>query len=443
MKYFRSFLVVAVALLIFVGVSTGQNVTPAYVVGFNPEIRLVVPGALISIPLFIKANGFVAMDVTIAIDPALQMRSGFLFDGWRFSNYPLFASNPNTVSHELKIAIAGSTDMDFPEFSRIGVFWVKVPEKTSTGVNFPIKISVATFNGVFSAELGRLNVTVGPQVLLGDADLDGKISAMDASFCLTTSLQPDSVRAAINSRQLLSGDVNGDGDINEIDADCIIQKDVNLTGYHFPIEDYPGGTGGEKGSIQVPVQPVMGGYAVSLNSSATSGRFDISLPPGVTLEPNGISRAMSAERYDEGTKTLSIAFAGDVPSGTLFTLRGANASNAKITGRLDGIEADIRKVEKVTDVESASPPKDFVLGQNYPNPFNPSTKISFTMPKTGSAVLKVFDMQGREIATLVNGEVSIGSHEVTFDASRLSSGTYIYRFSSGDFTETKRMILLK
>lgn len=95
-------------------------------------------------------------------------------------------------------------------------------------------------------------------------------------------------------------------------------------------------------------------------------------------------------------------------------------------------------VQQVSNV-----PGEYRLDQNYPNPFNPSTKISFSLPHSANVSLKVFDMLGREIATLVNGYTNAGSHEVTFNASNLSSGIYFYKLVSGNFTEIKKMMLVK
>lgn len=88
-------------------------------------------------------------------------------------------------------------------------------------------------------------------------------------------------------------------------------------------------------------------------------------------------------------------------------------------------------------------PNKFDLSQNYPNPFNPVTKVSFDLPKQSFVSLKVYDITGREIATLVNEELSAGKYVSDFDASKLSSGTYFYRLETGDFIATKKMILLK
>lgn len=88
-------------------------------------------------------------------------------------------------------------------------------------------------------------------------------------------------------------------------------------------------------------------------------------------------------------------------------------------------------------------PKNYFLYQNYPNPFNPSTKIKYSVPKTSFVNITVYDILGREIATLVNEEKSPGNYEVEFDGGNLSNGIYLYRMQSGEFSETKKLILLK
>ena len=85
------------------------------------------------------------------------------------------------------------------------------------------------------------------------------------------------------------------------------------------------------------------------------------------------------------------------------------------------------------------------ISQNYPNPFNPSTKINYSIHKTSHVTLKIFNMLGEEITTLVNKEKLPGRYEVEFDASKfnLTSGIYFYRITAGDFIDTKKLILLK
>jgi hypothetical protein len=97
-----------------------------------------------------------------------------------------------------------------------------------------------------------------------------------------------------------------------------------------------------------------------------------------------------------------------------------------------------------TDVGgSPNVPESFSLEQNYPNPFNPSTKIGFRIQVSGFTSLKVYDVTGREVATLVNEEMSPGAHEVTFNGAGLASGVYYYRLTAGAMTQTRKLVLLK
>lgn len=88
-------------------------------------------------------------------------------------------------------------------------------------------------------------------------------------------------------------------------------------------------------------------------------------------------------------------------------------------------------------------PQEYTLSQNYPNPFNPSTSINFSIPKSGFTTLKIYNVLGQEVATLMNKELTAGSYSVDFDARDLSSGMYIYTITNGDFEISKKMMLLK
>jgi hypothetical protein len=88
-------------------------------------------------------------------------------------------------------------------------------------------------------------------------------------------------------------------------------------------------------------------------------------------------------------------------------------------------------------------PSGYALDANYPNPFNPSTIIAYAIPETGDVTLKVFDVHGREIETLIRGQVQAGRHQVRFDATGLPSGVYFYTLSAGDTTLRKSMLLVR
>jgi len=104
------------------------------------------------------------------------------------------------------------------------------------------------------------------------------------------------------------------------------------------------------------------------------------------------------------------------------------------------------KYNTITGVGSnpTETPVKYFLSQNFPNPFNPTTLISFSLPQQSSVILKVYNIFGQEVATLIsNKEMEIGNHEIEFDGSNLSSGMYFYRLTTNTFSETKKMILLK
>ena len=86
---------------------------------------------------------------------------------------------------------------------------------------------------------------------------------------------------------------------------------------------------------------------------------------------------------------------------------------------------------------------NYRLSDNYPNPFNPSTTIEFDLPKTSEVSLKVFNILGEEVTTLVSDRLSPGSYSYEWDASNLASGVYLYRLQAGDYVETRKMILMR
>ena len=107
---------------------------------------------------------------------------------------------------------------------------------------------------------------------------------------------------------------------------------------------------------------------------------------------------------------------------------------------LDDLELSM---DMVSDVEAELQPFAFQLEQNYPNPFNPSTKISWQSAVSGHQTLKIYDVLGNEVATLIDEYRVAGNYEIDFDATGLSSGVYFYKLIIADYSSTKKMILMK
>jgi choice-of-anchor B domain-containing protein len=191
-----------------------------------------------------------------------------------------------------------------------------------------------------------------------------------------------------------------------------------------------------------------------------------------TWQPTGIttSRVHNVERlgnyaviahYSAGIRIVDIsnplalnevAWYDTYPNNNSFNYNGCWGVYAFPSGKIIGSDIGnglfvIKTTFPLVNVQTISNtiPQDFSLQQNYPNPFNPSTKITFSIPKGSSVSIKVFDAAGKEVATILNGKKEAGSYEITFDAGLygLTSGIYFYRLTTPDFTQTKRMILVK
>lgn len=135
-------------------------------------------------------------------------------------------------------------------------------------------------------------------------------------------------------------------------------------------------------------------------------------------------------------------------NGVVFTLTVYN--NELIAGgsfsTAGGMSANnIAKWSLPTNIETATNeiPDAYTLYQNYPNPFNPETKINYAIPKQGHVTLKVYDISGREVMTLVNEVKTAGYYSINFNGNSLNSGVYFYRLTTADYTETRKMLLLK
>jgi len=185
--------------------------------------------------------------------------------------------------------------------------------------------------------------------------------------------------------------------------------------------------------------------------------------PAFTIDPEspaveeGVTFDASGSSAPEGTiETFEWDFTGDgtvdvTSSDPVVTHAYEEPGEFDVTLKIedeDGETADTTRTVFVDSVDTGSEtesdlPEAFALKQNYPNPFNPVTVIRYQLPEAGNVRLEVFDIMGRRVETLVEEQKQPGYYEVTFDASDLSSGTYIYRIETGDFSDTMKMLFVK
>jgi hypothetical protein len=157
-----------------------------------------------------------------------------------------------------------------------------------------------------------------------------------------------------------------------------------------------------------------------------------------------VKTTVAQSSYTQFTITMQYLSSATPDSGGVYfaiiPATGSTLAHAGSTFKIDDIA-----FAGATGVESAvgKTPQSYALHQNYPNPFNPSTVIGYDIPASGYVSLKVYDMLGRERATLLGADQAVGYHQVTFDAANFASGTYFYRLQSGGYTATKKLTLLK
>jgi len=197
-------------------------------------------------------------------------------------------------------------------------------------------------------------------------------------------------------------------------------------------------------------------YEVFVRWTSDPGRAD-NVPVNIFYSEGTAELIVNQEKLGAGWVSAGIYYF-DNSSPQKIVISNSNTNEYVIADavRLSRRDSIVLGIE---DDDLISSPEDFKLYQNYPNPFNPSTKIKFTIPQTdnpllggdgrgGLVTLKVYDVLGNEIATLVNEELPAGEYEVEFSVGRdsspdIASGIYFYKLQSGKFSETKKMILLK
>lgn len=200
-----------------------------------------------------------------------------------------------------------------------------------------------------------------------------------------------------------------------------------------------------------------GEYQITLSGGpAVLGGFNVASFLGSLNFVDNSAKLLSGELTHTSPKTFSggsaswsftLTAANQVYTDTIYS--AANSVNGDGTNSaLDRWNFGSKFIVNVVDEPSSVDDdntlvNNFKLAQNYPNPFNPSTMISYSIPQSSFVTLKVYDIIGNEVATLVNETKSAGKYDVNFNASNLSNGVYLYSIKTDNFTSTKKMLLMK
>jgi hypothetical protein len=179
----------------------------------------------------------------------------------------------------------------------------------------------------------------------------------------------------------------------------------------------------------------------SFDATAGDGQVTVSWATASETNMNRFEVLRNGEKMHE-------VAASNVSTGHTYVWVDRDVQNG-FTYRYQLNSVDVNgQIHQYGSVASATPGsegvvQEYALYQNYPNPFNPETNISFSLPEASNVSLRVFNLLGEEVATLVSGAQAAGTHTVSFDASSLTSGMYIYRLEAGEFSATRKMILMK
>ncbi len=292
--------------------------------------------------------------------------------------------------------------------------------------------------GVYPQEIISLNdkIFVANSSLWGGAS-DSTVSVIDPSIdsvitSIVVKLDPSSL--AISNDNFLfigcPGDVNY-GEIFKVDAETFqVVDSYSFANYGFSKEIIP-----DKASTNI--------YFISYDNDIVkydliSGNI-ISIVPSIF--PNNLYYGYN---YDYLNKRHYVLDAKDfVVSGELAIYDSIGTSVDNFTTGIAPRRVLLKYNIMPNSVGGELIVSSYQLEQNYPNPFNPSTTINFTIPENSQVTLKIFDVLGNEVGTLINQVIPSGNHEVKFDATGLPSGLYFYTLNTGNFIQTKKMLLMK
>jgi hypothetical protein len=303
-----------------------------------------------------------------------------------------------------------------------------------------------------------------------DADVTGVVTAADASLILRSLCN----QVILTKDQQLSADVTCDGTVSAYDAAILLQHVVGIDvstlscigqwvfDYVGTLVDYHGLDYYCVANLQTTL--LVEDFEAALRGDVTQNyapKSVVGVTPDVVFRGRSATIHLGSDVYSATLELVGVT-ARDVivPEGmesawnavdgvTRIAVAGAEAMDAAITVIVDSGE-NLELYGNVNEVPFATRtvkvpviPAEYSLAQNYPNPFNPETTIEFGMPDDAQVKVTVFNVLGQVVTSLVDSELPAGYHVVTWDASDMASGVYFYRIQAGEYTATKRMVLMK
>ena len=230
--------------------------------------------------------------------------------------------------------------------------------------------------------------------------------------------------------------------IDTVPANSSIYQDLDVTyqtyNYRMKAFNVTGASGySAVAQVSVPVE------LTSFTANVVSNKVNLFWKTATETNNSGFN---VERKSTEGSEWNTLSFVkgfGTTTEPQSYSFNDENVAAGKYLYRLKQIDFN-GMYEYTSEIEVlVNTPNNFSLNQNYPNPFNPSTSIEFQLPTESFVTLKVYNILGVEIATLVNEQKPAGVHKINFDASGLTSGLYIYKISTGNFDQTRKMMLLK
>ena len=431
---------------------------------FNIGSASAYTGALVTIPISIdqpvSAVAFNELEGLLTFnDLNLTYRYATTGTGTLFHDAGWTLIFDHSVSDELRFWAIG-----FNTISTSGTLFyltfevLDVNDGSVTVIADPLDIEADHVNNLFVVNNGTINYVSSPAVSLvsGDATLDFAVDLADYIAVVNhINLSP------LTGQGLLNADVNNDGFINALDAANILSFiDHGI----WPNTSVGGGslifasaTVNQDGVLRFPFTLSAGTDVRSLEIELTYNESQVDYKSFVQLLC-GDKYHVNATRVSDGVTRFIFSAADEsdgylVPAEIMFNIKGdPNApiiinSTYSINGG-DFEQGPEYSANGVTGVDNETLPENFSVSQNYPNPFNPSTSIEYSIPEKGLVTIKIYDILGRVVNTLVNEKLNAGYYSTTWNSvdntgMKVSSGIYFYRVVNGANVVTKKMMLIK